>query len=82
MHRSNFKKQKRFQKNSDICDVGDSDHKNITVTTLRSQLVTRNVKIKLKRDYKPYNVALQDPYIICATFLSSSLKGISIVKSI
>ena len=47
---------KSFFKNSYILEAGISDHGNLITTTLRSQLVKRNAKMKMYRDYIIFNI--------------------------
>ena len=50
--------KKDFFENSSVLGVGISNHHNFTVTPLRSQLVKRNAKIKLYRNYNSFDVKL------------------------
>ena len=45
-------------KNSNVLKVGISDHHSFITTTLRVQLIKRNAKIKIYRDYKTFNIEL------------------------
>ena len=53
-----LKNKKEFFKNSNILEVGISDHHSLIVTALRSQLVKGNAKTKLYRDYNSFDVKL------------------------
>ena len=48
-------KQESF-KNTDVIEGGISDHHNLIVTALKSQLLKGNAKTKLYRDYKSFNI--------------------------
>ena len=50
--------KKEFFKNSDVLEVGISDHHSLIVTALRSQLVKGNAKTKLYRDYNSFDIKL------------------------
>ena len=50
--------KKEFFKNSDVLEVGISDHHSLIVTALRSQLVKGNAKTKLYRDYNSFDLKL------------------------
>ena len=43
-------------KNSNVLEVGISDHHSLIITALKSQLVKGNAKIKLYRDYSEFNM--------------------------
>ena len=48
-------KKKNF-KNSNLLEVGISDHHSLIITALKSQLVKGNTKTKLCRDYSEFNM--------------------------
>ena len=48
--------KKDLFKNSNVLEVGISDHHSLTITTLKSQLVKGNAKTKLYRDYSEFNM--------------------------
>ena len=50
--------KKEFFKNSNVFEVGISDHHSLIVTALRSQLVKGNAKTKLYRDYNSFDIKL------------------------
>ena len=50
--------KKEFFKNSNVLEVGISDHHSLIVTALRSQLVKGNAKTKLYRDYNSFDIKL------------------------
>ena len=50
--------KKEFFKNSDVLEVGISDHHSLIVTALRSQLVKGIAKTKLYRDYNLFDIKL------------------------
>ena len=50
--------KKEFFKNSNVFEVGISDHRSLIVTALRSQLVKGNAKTKLYRDYNSFDIKL------------------------
>ena len=50
--------KKEFFKNSDVSEIGISDHHSLIVTVLRSQLVKGNAKTKLYRDYNSFDIKL------------------------
>ena len=50
--------KKEFFKNSNVFEVGISDHHSLIVTALRSQLVKGNAKTKLYRDYNSFYIKL------------------------
>ena len=54
-HRSYFNKQEFF-KNTDVIEVGISDHHSLIVTALKSLLLKGNAKTKLYRDYNSFNM--------------------------
>ena len=55
LHRSYFNKQEFF-KNTDVIEVGISDHHSLIVTALKSLLLKGNAKTKLYRDYNFFNM--------------------------
>ena len=50
--------RKEFFKNSNVLDLGISDHHSLIVTALQSQLVKGNAKAKLYRDYNSFDIKL------------------------
>ena len=50
--------KKEFFKNSNVSEVGISDHHSLIMTALRSQLVKGNAKTKLYRDYNTFDIKL------------------------
>ena len=48
--------KKDLFKNSDVLEIGISDHHSFIITTLKSQHVKGNAKIKLYRDYSEFNI--------------------------
>ena len=48
--------KKEFFKNTDVSEVGISDHHSLIVTALKSQLLKGNAKTKLYRDYSSFNI--------------------------
>ena len=48
--------KKELFKNSNVLEVGISDHQILTISTLKSQLVKGNAKRKLCRDYSEFNM--------------------------
>ena len=55
LHRSYFNKQESF-KNTDVNEVGISDHHSFIVTALKSLLLKGNAETKLYRDYSSFNI--------------------------
>ena len=47
--------KKSLFKNSNVLEVGISDHHSFITTSLRTQLIKGNAKMKLYRDYKPFS---------------------------
>ena len=47
--------KKSFFKNSNVLEVGISDHHNFITTALRTQSIKGNAKMKMYRDYKTFN---------------------------
>ena len=56
LHISYFNKQERIFKNTDVIEVGISNHHSLIVTALKSQLLKGNAKTKLYRDYNSFNI--------------------------
>ena len=48
--------KKEFFKNTDVIEVGISDHHSLIVTALKSLLLKGNAKTKLYRDYNSFNI--------------------------
>ena len=48
--------KKGFFKNTDVTEVGISDHHSLTVTALKSLQLKGNAKAKLYRDYSSFNM--------------------------
>ena len=48
--------EKDLLKNSNVLEVGISDHHGLIITALKSQLVKGNAKRKLYRDYSEFNM--------------------------
>ena len=48
--------KKELFKNNDVFEVGISDHHSFIVTALKSQLLKRNAKTKLYRDYSSFSL--------------------------
>ena len=48
--------KKEFFKNTDVIEVGISDHHSLIVTALKSLLLKGNAKTKLYRDYSSFNM--------------------------
>ena len=48
--------KKDLFKNSNVLEVGTSDHHSMIITALKSQLVKGNAKRKLYRDYNEFNM--------------------------
>ena len=48
--------KKSLFKNSNVFEVGISDHHSFITTALRTQLIKGNAKMKMYRDYKIFNV--------------------------
>ena len=48
--------KKDLFKNSNVLEVGISDHHSLIITALKSQLVKENAKTKLYRDYSEFNM--------------------------
>ena len=48
--------KKDLFKNSNVLEVGISDHHSLIITALKSQLVKGNAKTKLYRDYSEFNM--------------------------
>ena len=51
-----LRNKKEFFKNTDVIEVGISDHHSLTVTALKSLLLRGNAKTKLYRDYSSFNI--------------------------
>ena len=47
--------KKNLFKNSNILEIGISDHHSFITTVLRTQLIKGNAKMKMHRDYKTFN---------------------------
>ena len=47
--------KKDLLKNNDVFEVGISDHYSFIVTALKSQVINRNSRTKLHRDYNSFN---------------------------
>ena len=50
--------KKSLFKNSNVLEVGISDHHSFITTALRTQLIKGNAKMKMYRDYKTFNIEL------------------------
>ena len=50
--------KKSLFKNSNVLEVGISDHHSFITTALRTQLIKGNAKMKMYRDYKIFNIEL------------------------
>ena len=48
--------KKTLFKNSNVLEVGISDHHSFITTALRTQLIKGNAKMKMYRDYKTFNI--------------------------
>ena len=48
--------KKSLFKNSNVLEVGISDHHSFITTALRTQLIKGNAKMKMYRDYKTFNI--------------------------
>ena len=48
--------KKEFFKNTDVIEVGISDHRSLIVTALKSLLLKGNAKTKLYWDYSSFNI--------------------------
>ena len=48
--------KKDLFKNSNVLEVGISEHHSLIITTLKNQLVKGNAKTKLYRDYNEFNM--------------------------
>ena len=48
--------KKSLFKNSNVLEVGISDHHSFITTALRTQLIKRNAKMKMYTDYKTFNI--------------------------
>ena len=66
-----FTNKKELFKNSNILEVGISDHHSLIVTALKSQLIKDNAKMKLYRDYSSFRMEIfkadLDQNLKCAT---------------
>ena len=47
--------KKNLFKNSNVLEIGISDHHSFITTVLRTQLIKGNAKMKMHRDYKTFN---------------------------
>ena len=69
--------KKELFKNSNILEVGISDHHSFIVTALNSQLIKGNAKIKLHRDYSFFQLEMfkgdLDRNLKCTTSFEYSL---------
>ena len=52
----NVTNKKSLFKNSNVLEVGISDHHSFITTALRTQLIKENAKMKMYRDYKTFNI--------------------------
>ena len=48
--------KKSLFKNSNVLEVGISNHHSFITTALRTQLIKGNTKMKMYRDYKTFNI--------------------------
>ena len=51
-----LKNKKSLFKNSNVLEVGISDHHSFITTSLKTQLIEGNAKMKLYRDYKTFSI--------------------------
>ena len=54
--------KKSLFKNSNVLEVGISDHYSFITTALRTLLIKGNAKMKIYRDYKTFNTELGRVY--------------------
>ena len=47
--------KKNLFKNSNVLEIGISDHHSFITTVLRNQLIKGNAKMKMRKDYKTFN---------------------------